>query len=524
MAVLILCVASIALAQQPRTSRCWTACERNVDDPRIRASACTACLTHPEDSAAWLVRAPTPLPRLLADEDWQVRWAGLQDTAVRTKVEASKSLAEWIARSKDVELLRACMTAIHAAGKKNVSLDTLLAKETKAREACRGREKELHDLLGIELYDERLPVRREALIHGAAALGVKQGRVVLDAVVTHPVTFDGLVLDTLQEVAMTDDRTAPAQLLAVAGPNDVAVMNRLLAVYGKQRDTARLALEKEKDPTARKEAIATLARLAPLSETELLAALEDEDPAIRRVAARGLGRGLGGSIATAAEHYILGAGTTTLLRQRALIKFMGDANDAECPKVSLAMWEKPALDASLRRAALPTAAACSWSSARDVVETILRSESNGLPLAAAVASLGSAPLNDQLLERLEQSLGNADASVRAAGCEAIAQHRWRGGIARVQPLLRDAEPQVRAAAIETLVLVDAPNLETPIAHLLDSDPSVEVRLAAAKALGILGGPRALATLTTASRNDTNSNVKLVAAESLRRLGLSSRPP
>lgn len=472
------------------------------------------------------MRAPTPLPRLLADDDWQVRLAGLEDTASKTKVELSKSLAEWIGRARDVELLRACMTGLHAAGKKNVTLEALLGKEAKALAACRSKFKELKELLGIELYDERLPIRREALLHGATALGVKQGRIVLDAVATHPATFDALILETLQDIAATDARTAPAQLLEAAGPNDVAVMNRLLAVYGKQRDTARVTLAKEKDPTVRKEAITTLARLAPLSESELLAALLDEEPPIRRGAAHGLGRGLGGTIATAADHYILGkgAGATSLAQQLALLKFTGDANDENCSTVAMGVWKRSSLEPSLRRRALPVAAGCSWSSARDEVETILRTESGGLPLAAAVASLGSAPLNDQLLERLEQSLKNDDAGVRAAGCEAISAHRWRGGITRVQPLLKDVDAAVRAAAIDTLLMLDAPSIDVPIAHLLDSDPSVDVRVAAARALGILGGPRALATLTTASRNDTNSNVKLVAAESLRKLGSGSRPP
>ncbi|MFT3706473.1 MAG: HEAT repeat domain-containing protein [Archangium sp.] len=522
--LLLTCVATFAAAQQPRTSRCWTACERNVDDPRVRASACTACLTHPEDSAAWLARAPTPLTRLLNDDDWQVRWAGIEDASSKTKTEVSRSLAEWIGRAKDAELNRACITALHGAAKTKQTLDALLAKEKPARESCRKHEKELVALLQVELYDERLPVRREALLHGAMALGLSPARLVLDSVPAHPASFDTLVLETLEEVASTEPFTGPAQLLAAAKQEDVAVMNRLLAVYGAQRDDARVRLETKTDATERKEAINTLARLAPLSDSELLKALDDKDPAIRRGGAHGLGRGLGGTIATAAEKFVLQTSPASLSQQSALIKFMGDANDSNCAEVAMRIWNTGALDSTLRRRALPVAASCEWAAARETVESILRSEAKGMPLAAAVASLASAPRNDQLLERLEQAVRNVDGAVRAAGCEAIAAHRWRNGISRVMPLLRDPEAPVRAAAIDALMLLDAPNLDTPLAHLLEGDPSAEVRVAAARVLGTLGGPRALATLTAASRNDTDSNVKLVAAESLRKLGSGSRPP
>jgi HEAT repeat protein len=243
------------------------------------------------------------------------------------------------------------------------------------------------------------------------------------------------------------------------------------------------------------------------------------------VAARGLGRGLGGTIATATQRYVLRTPTpASLAQQLALLKFMGDANDPTCADVAMQIWNTATLDASLRRRALPVATACDEPKARDTVERILRSDSQGPALAAAVASLASAPRDEQLLERLEQSVRNPDGAVRAAGCEAIAAHRWRAGVQRLLPLLKDPEAAVRAAAMDALLLLDAPNLDTPVAHLLDADPSPEVRLTAARVLGVLGGPRALATLTNASRSDADMNVKLVAAESLRRLGSGSRPP
>ena len=76
-AVLLVLLVCASAQGQSRVSRCWSACERNVVDPRLRATACGACLTSPDDGAAWLTRLPAPPPHLLEDEDWQVRWAAL---------------------------------------------------------------------------------------------------------------------------------------------------------------------------------------------------------------------------------------------------------------------------------------------------------------------------------------------------------------------------------------------------------------------------------------------------------------
>ncbi|MFO0596594.1 MAG: HEAT repeat domain-containing protein [Myxococcaceae bacterium] len=507
-------------AETQRTSRCWAACERNVSDARTRASACTACLTHPEDAAAWLRVASVPLQQLLEDPDWAVRWSGLENQARRSSEPLSRLLGAWLGRSQGPALERACLTAVHGAGRTHRTLAAVL-DDPKQLARCEAVRAAIDAQLKVELYDEGATVRRDALEHAAAPLGRAPGRVVLDAVPGHPAQFDALVLGTLSDVASEGPLAGPALLLAAATPGDVEVMNRLLAVYQAQADAARATLSAATDPTQRKDAVLALGRLAPLCEADLLLALQDRDGSIRRSAVRGLARGVGGSIAAAARAFVLDDRKATPEQRLALVRLMGDANEDGCAATALAMWRTTTLDARLRRLALPVAASCRWADARDEVEAQLRANPSG-DLAAAIAALAFAPQGPQTWERLALATSNPDAQVRAAACEAIGEARWRGGLDRVVALLKDPEPVVRASAIPAALVLDAPHLDGPLAFLLAGDVSPAVRQAAARALGELGGPRALAALTTAARDDTDPNVKLDAADALRRLG-SSRP-
>lgn len=509
-----------AIAQQARVSRCWEACERNIDDARVRASACTACLTHPEDPAAWLVRAPTPSQRLLSDADWQVRWAGLEQDALTSHKTLSAVLTAWLTRLRDDELVRGCVTAVHGAGKSKQTLTALLGPQATL---CEKHLPQILQALDTQLYDERTGVRLEALRHRARALGVPPARVILDAVPGHPAGFDGLVLDTLSEYASEEATSAPAQLLSTARESDVGVMNRLLAVLSARADAARASLAKAKDPMERKEAMVRLVALAPLSEADLLEGIVDADASVRRTAVRGLARGTGGSIVAATKAFLSGQRPSTLAQQRALLLFMSDASEPDCATTALELWRTPTLEPELHRLCLPVAASCSWDTARPEVERIFRDNSPPAEVAAAVAALASAPLGPQTMERLERALGHLEADVRARACDAVAYHRWRKATPRVTALTRDPVPAVRAAALVALAGLDAPSLEQALSHALDTDVDASVRSSAARLLGEFSGPRALAALTRAARNDTDANVKFVAAESLRKLGAGTPP-
>jgi len=522
---LVLTLATPAAAQS-RVSRCWAACERNVTDPRLRASACGACLTSPEQGAAWLSRLPSPPEHLLEDPDWEVRWAGLLAQARLNKSTAPRELAKWLRRAQGEEVDRACLTALHAAGSLKTPMATLLGApssgDPKAAKTCTGRSQALTEALWLDLYSLDAPARREALTHLAHGFERAPARVVLDALPSHPPAFDEQVLECLASWSLEANVSPAASLLAAATQADVAVMNRVLAVYARQRDEARAQLGSTEEPV-RRQAVSRLMELAPISEPELLGVLSDPRPSFRLMAARGLARGEARTLAQLGEARFSGARPATPEQQRALLELIGDKHEPDCAPTLLETWRDAARAPELRARALVVAASCSWTIAAPAVETALAGTSE-LERSASVAALGFAPRTEQLTERLARATDAPEPSVRRAACQAIGQQRWRAATPRLSVLASDADPGVRAEALQTLVALDAPGLEAKLTAALEKDPAPAVRASAAGLLARFAGARVLSALGEAARNDTDPNVKLVAAQSLRKLSPGSLPP
>jgi HEAT repeat protein len=435
---------------------------------------------------------------------------------------AAHQLGLWIARAQGDELQRACLTGVHAAGSLKTSLSALLSGEGKAAQRCLSKEPELKKVLWVELYSEDGAIRREALTHLARAFERPAARVVLDALPTHPPAFDELILESLASFALEENVSPAASLMAAAGPGDVEAMNRVLGVFARQRDAAKPDLSSSELPV-RRQALSKLAGLAPLSEPELLGALSDPVPAHRLAAARGLARGESRSLAAMMEARLSGAKPATQEQQLVLLALVGDAHEADCAPIVLRSWRDAARAPELRSRALVVAASCSWAEASADVEAALQAPGL-LERSSAVLALGFAPKSEQLNERLLRASSAQEAGVRKAACQSIAQQRWRGGIAGLTLLLKDAEPEVRAEAMRTLVALDAPSVDKSLIAALEKDPSPVARSAAADLLGRFLGARVIAVLSQASRNDTDPNVKLVAAQSLRKLQAGSPSP
>ncbi|MDP1826189.1 MAG: HEAT repeat domain-containing protein [Archangium sp.] len=493
-------------------------------DPRLRASACGACLTSPDQGAAWLSRLPALPPRLLEDQDWEVRWAALLFEAKKVKGTAAHQLASWLARAQggEEEVQRACLTAVHAAGALKTPMAALLAADPVAAKTCAAREKALRDALWLELYAESAPTRREALTHLARAFDRTPARVLLDALPSHAAAFDELVLDTLASWSLEAELSPAASLLSTATPADVAAMNRVLAVYARRLDAARPLLASP-DEMIRRQGLGQLMELAPLSERELLGALADAVPGLRLHAARGLARGESRSLAAMAEGRLSGEKPATRAQQLVLLELVGDRHEPDCAATVLKTWRDQARAPELRRRALAVAASCSWKDSLADVEAAFGAAGE-LERASAIAALGHAPRTEQLTERLTRATDAVEPSLRVAACQAIAQQRWRGGTARLDALAADAVPEVRSEAVRGLVALDAPGLEARLGTLLEKDASPVVRATAAGLLSRFTSPRTVSALSQAARNDTDSNVKLVAAQSLRKLVPGSLPP
>ncbi len=522
---LVLTLASPAAAQS-RVSRCWAACERHVTDPRLRASACGACLTSPDQGAAWLARLPALPEHLLEDADWEVRWAALLAQAREHQSTAPRELAKWLTRARGEEVDRACLTALHAAGALKTPLATLLGAassgDARAAQTCMGRSQALTEALWVDLYSLDAAARREALTHLARAFERPPARVVLDALPSHPPAFDEQVLETLASWSLEAEVSPAASLLAAATPSDVATLNRVLAVYGRQREEARAQLASPQE-AVRRQALSRLAELAPLSEPELLGLLTDPLPSFRLMAARGLARGEARSLAQLAEGRLSGARPASVAQQQALLELVGDKHEADCAPTLLKTWNDAARAPGLRARALVVATSCSWTLAGPAVEAALAAPRE-LERAASMAALGFAPRTEQLTQRLERATTAPEPSVRSAACQAIAQQRWRAATPRLLTLATDVDAGVRAEALRSLVALDAPGLEARLVAALEKDSAPTVRAAAATLLSRFSGARALGALSQASRNDTDPNVKLVAAQSLRKLAPGSLPP
>ena len=83
-------------------------------------------------------------------------------------------------------------------------------------------------------------------------------------------------------------------------PADEIAMNRLLSVFSQRIDALRPLLASP-EHAVRRDAVAQLAHLAPMSDPQLESLLSDADPAVRIAAARAVAAGEGKSIREAAR-------------------------------------------------------------------------------------------------------------------------------------------------------------------------------------------------------------------------------
>lgn len=494
--VLLILLCGVADAQT-RVTRCYEACNRYVSDPRLRATSCATCLRAKDDTHTWLQALPEVPLLMLADADWKVRWAAVGDQARRAKITPEAQLKLWLSKAQNDELLRACLTAAHVVS----PLPT----------TCRANAAEVRRTLEVELYDEALARRVDALTALSKAFGISRGRAVLDVVTTRAAEFDALLFDALSEATPDGEPPAVAQLLAVAKENDIAAMNRILAVVNARTNAARPLLDG--DHPTRMEAIRALRRLLPTSEPELMSVLLIDDLTARDSAMRGIGYSENRTVSRMAEARFFGEKTATKEQQAALLGLLGEVHDKDCAAVALRVWKSPG---PLQLPALRIASFCSWPEASADVELALRDD-DVLKRAMAVESLGFAPNSPQLQERLQFAAAAKEPEIRGAAAKAIGSRRWRGGTQRIEALMNDADPTVRVEALKAARALDAPGVETKLARALESDAGADVRRTAAELLALSPSPLARATLEKAAKSEKDERVKMVVERALRRI-------
>jgi hypothetical protein len=520
--VFALAAACVTLLSAGRGEGCKEACLKHVTDPRVRATVCGRCFTQ-DDRGAWaaaladlLEVTDAQLDSVLLDPDWAVRWGGVRAIAKRRAVTDGRVLSDWVTAQPD----RACSTAVHVAGARKLTTAALLQPQPAA--LCWQRRAALQKALELEMYSEAQGVRLEAVTHLAAFVERPITRVVLEAMKSRASETDELSAGLLVEASHLSGPSAGKALLDVQkGPADEALVNRLLAVWSRQIDAHRKLLQAE-DHAARREAIALLADLAPLSTPELEAALDDDDPANRRAAAAALARGAGQSVARFAKAKLDPAAALPLETRKLWIAAVGSSQERDCEETLSAAVADERLELAARAAALPALVECAGMKALGAVKQAQSSKVAPLR-AGAVLALGGLPRQAEIPKLLEPAFSDPEPIVLAAAAHAAGALRQRPLTPRLLALMDHEDAVVRREAVLALGALETAAAVPRLIRSVSGDADPQVRAAAALALGDLGSAAAVPALITASEADKDPKVKFVAAESLRKLGFKRSP-
>ncbi|EPX62600.1 hypothetical protein D187_008788 [Cystobacter fuscus DSM 2262] len=509
---------------------CWTACQRHVQDPGLRARVCRTCLTSGR-AEGWLLElaeksepaAQAALRSALGDPNWRVRWGAVRAQAKQQGVLDRRMLADWVSDIPARDELVACVTAVRAAAATGASTASFLKDAGARGPAAAARVWEKRDAvrraLEVEVYAEDAALRGEALLHLATFLGRTPARVVLEALAQRPESADAAPASALLWVADKQNTSVGRLLLLEAKqPADQVLINRLFAVYSQELEALQKGLAAP-DVASRRATVQSLRLYGPLARRELERALGDEDPGIRQIAARALAQSEGLSLTEAAGRWLRTADSEPATR-RAWWEVA--AADKRCDSFLLELARDTRLAPVTRGEAVARLSECEKLARRhfDEVSTFL-TDAQPQVRAGAVRALAQprSALGDGAVAA---ALEDAAPEVVVAALFVVGQHRQKERAEDVVALLDAASPEVRQAAIETLERLGRAQDVKPLALVLREDRVAAVRVAAARALGVLGGPFAASALSQALSKDPDSHVQHVARRGLERLGFN--PP
>jgi len=161
--------------------------------------------------------------------------------------------------------------------------------------------------------------------------------------------------------------------------------------------------------------------------------------------------------------------------------------------------------------------------ALDLLMEAARPGGDDLARATSMEALLLAP--GRLPEVVGPALTDANIGVRASAAMAVGKGKLKAMTPKVEPLVNDPDPRVRASALYAL---DANSVKvdlTPLADMLLSGPSAQVRAHAAFLLGEMRDPSAMPMLREAARQNLtratpieNRLLQLQIAEALAKLG------
>jgi HEAT repeat protein len=515
----VVATCSLFAAAQGRdvNSRCRRPCEALVGEPRLRATLCGRCGLD-ADPAAYLFKLARVPEAAFTDDDWQVRWGAVRADAKAQGLTVEKRLGQWVERAAGEGRETACLTALLGAGARSMTRDGLLATEPKALAACRALDAAVVARSEDELVQADLPRALEALQCASAGRGVGSARVVLDALARRPREADEVLARLLVSNAERGGPPVGLSLLRDATAADTAQVDRLLAVYAAMRDANRPLLSST-EKEARRQAVAELSPLAPLSLSELSMALGDAQASIRMAAARAIARGEGRSVTEAAEARLSGETKASAVEKRRWLTLLADVDDPACATLTRRTWRDETQPDAVRAEALVSLAGCARRQA--MVDLTAAATTGNVTLQAGVMrAVLLLPREPGVGPLVEAALSSTTDEVLMGAAAATGAHRLTPLTARVEPLTAHQSGPVRAEALKALAALEPRAAQGRVIAALGQDPEAQVRITAAQLLSETGGPLAVSALAKASRQDADGRVKMAAVDGLRRLGVT----
>jgi HEAT repeat protein len=351
--------------------------------------------------------------------------------------------------------------------------------------------------------------------------------------------------------ADASERAALGRVLGWVGePDSVEALVELLdaeptAAHAAAVSIANLAVDAEplllaalrQSPSERRLLLLPILSRSRAAVPDVLACLEDGDPAVRAVACDTLGK-IGNDAAVPRLFVLLGDPDARVAQSAAsAIQALGGAETER-----LALEAARSANARIRRSALRILAYFGWPSSLDVFLAALEeaderlqdvaaaglaaiederalsaliaasSRPSARARAAAVRALGQTNNTPAVRERLHAALSDPDAWVRYYACQALSRLHDETASEAISGLFADPAGHVRVAAIEALArLQGAEALEA--LHLAARSPDPDVRRAALLALGGVKSASSLPLLRPAL-SSTDPATRLVALSAL----------
>ena len=246
----------------------------------------------------------------------------------------------------------------------------------------------------------------------------------------------------------------------------------------------------------------------------LRAALSTDQPCVRRVAAKMLGRGRANAVGLAD---LLGHPEPRVREAAAYAAGSADRHDLRL-----------ALEARLTDRAVDAAVMAAWAlgqiEERASLDPLARAARSGTPRLrlAAVWALGEIE-DPEAVPTVTPALRDDDALVRATAARALGQIESRRATEPLQEALRDSDARVRAAAAEALGQIEDERAAESLEQLLRRDPVAAVREASAHALGQIALARSAEALGMAVE-DPERRVRYAAVEAMADLDDLTRAP